>query len=189
MNPIVKQNGMKFGGIIAIISIVYYLLAYVMDESLFVTPYQWLLRIGYLVLLIIGVTQARKAMGGYISFRDAFSTYMIGALINILATFVVTSLLYYVVDPELPERIKDLSIQQAVDMAESFGAPPEQIDQIIEKSEEQAAERMGFTSQLMGVAFSIVGNAILALIIAAFFKKVPPAVIVESEPADSGEEQ
>ena len=167
MNPIVKQNGMKFGGIIAIISIVYYLLAYVMDESLFVTPYQWLLRIGYLVLLIIGVTQARKAMGGYISFRDAFSTYMIGALINILATFVIISLLYYVVDPELPERI----------------------DQFIEKSEEQAAERRGFTSQLMVVAFFIVGNAFLALIIAAFFKKDPPAVIVESEPADSGEEQ
>lgn len=176
MNPIVKSTAIKFGGILASISILYTLTAYLVDESLFVNMWMGLLLILLIVILpIVATIQARKKMDGFISFKDAFSTYVITWSISAVASALMNILLFHIIDPELASRVVDASIESTIRVMEQFGAPEEAIQQSMDRmNHDEMMETYTIGKQIQGMLIFIVVGSVIGLIVAAITKKNPP---------------
>ncbi|MFN9518642.1 MAG: DUF4199 domain-containing protein, partial [Bacteroidota bacterium] len=77
-----------------------------------------------------------------------------------------------VIDPTLPEFIKNSTIEKTVAMMEKFGADQEAVDKTLEELNNQdfnfSGSRLG-QSYLLGLLF----GAFISLIVAAIFRKQP----------------
>tara|TARA_B100000678_G_C18053277_1_gene439564 strand:+ start:108 stop:653 length:546 start_codon:yes stop_codon:yes gene_type:complete len=174
MDTTVKSTALRFGYIIGGIGVAYTLIAYLIDLTLLTT---WWTGILFLILLIVllcvAVGQVKSKMGGYISFKDAFSTFFVAGLVASLISTTVTVLLFNVVDPEAAERLNELTIESTVRTMEKFGAPEEVIDKQVE--ELQGKNQFSLTSQLWTFLGGLLFYAILGAVVAAIMKKNKPA--------------
>jgi hypothetical protein len=173
MNEIVKKNAIKYGIIAGLVPILYTLIAYLVNIELFVNFFAgigiWVLMI---VILIIAVSATKKEMGGYVSFKDAFSTFILSYSFGALLSTIFSILIFVVVDPEVSAEITELTIEKSVEMMERFGTPEDQIDAQVEAMESQNSfDTIGI---LKSFALGIVIYAILGLIVAAIMKKNRP---------------
>src|SRR5215204_5405049 len=105
------SNAIKHGVILGVISIVLTLVYYVVDYTLLATIkialLSLLIFLGYGIYAGIGY---RKEIGGFISFKNAF---LHGFIVFALSAFISTIfniLLYTVVDPELGQKLTDVSV-------------------------------------------------------------------------------
>ena len=172
-NVNLKSHVIKYGLILGAIGIIITFLIYIVDITLMT---QWWL--GLLMLAInIGIIvyagiDLRKNNGGYLSFKNAFlSTFLIFLVAGIIGTL-VNLLMFYVIDPELPGRLTDATVETTASMMQKFGASQEQIDLEIEKVKQR--EPYSAKSTLMGFGIGIIIYAILALIIGAIIKRKRP---------------
>jgi hypothetical protein len=172
MNEIIKKNGITFGIITGVISILITGFIYLVDIKLFTA--WWLGLVSIAIYLGIGIyllIKTRKELGGIFSFKDAFTTYFISAVIGIAISVIFNILLFNVIDPSLKDTVQELSIESAVSMMKKFGTPTSEIKKAVEgMSETNQFETM---SLLKGSAFSIIFSSIFGLILAAIFKSKP----------------
>jgi hypothetical protein len=169
--PSLINHVIKWGIIIGIVGIIISLLTYVVSESLLVKWWYGLLILAVNVALIIyaGI-EYRKLLGGYISYMDAFLCTLLVMLFAGILGQVFNIILYSFIDPDLPNRLVQSSIEQTEQMMTRFGAPQESIDQTIEKLKTDLPARFTITGQLKafvtwGLGITVVISAILALII------------------------
>ena len=173
MNPLVRKIGMKYGLMLAAISSGYYLVAYLFDENLFANMWMGLIiMVVAFSLLIMSVVTLKKEQGGYVKFKDAASVFTFSWIINVAVSIVITILLFHVIDPELGDRVKEMTIESTVSMLEKFGTPQEAMDEAIAKIKETDQFAIGeiFQGNLISIVFAL----IMGLIVAAFFKKEKP---------------
>ena len=173
MNEIIKKNGIKFGVIAGIIGVLITAGIYIIDLKLFTA--WWLGIISFLIYLILGIVlmiQTKKAFQNNFSFKDAFTTYFIYAIVGIAISVVFNIILFNVIDPGAKETVKELSIEAAVDMMKKFNTPTAAIKEAVEKMEE--TNQFDVLELIKGSAFSIIFSSILGLILAAIFKKDKP---------------
>jgi len=173
MNPIVKSNGIKYGVIFALVAIVYSFAVYVIDESFFTN--WWIsivLMLGGVALFVVASVKAKSEMGGFITFREAFSAFMIAAIVYILASTLANMLLFHVIDPELGGRIQEMIIELMYERFEKFGMGEEQIAEAIQKMEEQ--DSFSMKGQLKGIFTGILFFAVIGLISSLIIKKNKP---------------
>ena len=172
MNEIIKKNGIKFGVIAGIIGVLITAGIYIIDLKLFTA--WWLGIISILIYLVLGIVlmiQTKKALQNNFSFKDAFTTYLIYAIVGIAISVVFNIILFNVIDPGAKETVKELSIEAAVDMMKKFNTPTAAIKEAVEKMEEQ--DQFETFQQLKGSIFSIIFSAIFGVILAAIFKSKP----------------
>lgn len=173
MNEIIKKNSSKFGLITGGLGIAYYLLAYLVDETLFVNMGIGILFwLGNIVLFIVAVAQSRKQLGGYITFKEAFSGFMLTAIIYALLITLFSMVLFNVVDPELAATLKEATIEKSVELLEAMGQSNSEIEKSVAAMEE--ADNYSVSSQGKSFIFIILGYSILGLIVAAIMKKNKP---------------
>jgi hypothetical protein len=164
----VKQLGMKWGVILALISFAYFMilnLAGLAQEQ----TYGY---VGYIFTIVIFVLahKAYKEEGdGFMSLGEGFK---IGAVITIISS-IISSILTYVylkfVDGSMLELIKDKAISDMEDQ----GMSEEQIDQSLGIME------IFMTAEgilIMGIIMSIIFGSILALVVSAFTKNADPSL-------------
>lgn len=174
--PGMRENAIKHGLILGAISVVLTLLFYAIDYTLLAT-----IKVGLLSLLIFlgygiyaGIAY-RKEIGGFLSFKHAF---LHGFLVFAISAFISTLfsiLLYTVIDPELPGKLTEVSIQNAQEMMTSFGMPEgEQMDEALEKARTDAQDRYTLGGLAMGYVWALIFCAVFALISGAIVKKKPP---------------
>jgi hypothetical protein len=172
MNEIIKKNAVSFGIITGILSILITTFIYLVDLKLFTA---WWLGLGSIALYIaIGVyllIKTKKELNGQFSFKDAFTTYFISAIIGIGISVVFNILLFNVIDPTLKDTVQELSIESAVNMMKKFGTPTSEIKKAVEGMSE--SNQFETLNQLKGSAFSIIFSAIFGLLLAAIFKSKP----------------
>lgn len=123
-----------------------------------------------MALFFITGTQQRKAMGGYIELKEAFSAIFIAIIISLTISFIYNIIYVKFIDPDVIDRISNTSVS----FAEKMGAPQEKLDQIAEQVEKQKAESQGIGKQLLGLLSSVVLYSIFGFIIAAIVKKNKP---------------
>ena len=172
MNEIIKKNGITFGIISGVISLLMTSMIYMIDIKLFTA--WWVGIVGIVIYLAIGIyllSKTRKELNGIFSFKDAFTTYFIYAIIGIAISVLFNILLFNVIDPSLKDSVKELSIEAAVNMMKKFGTPTSAIKEAVEKMTE--SDQFGIVEQLKGSIFSIIFSAIFGLILAAIFKSKP----------------
>lgn len=170
MNEIIKKNGINFGIITGVISVLITSSIYIVDLSLMT---KWWLGLTILaVYIVIGcvlLAKTKKDLGGFMSFKEGFTTYFISALIGIAISVIFNILLFNVIDPEAAVTLKEMTLKSTADMMKNFGAPTSEIKKAIEKMEDY--DQFSTLEQLKGSIWSIVGASIFGLILAAIFKK------------------
>lgn len=137
----------------------------------------WLGIILFLVILIFGIVSTAKSkslLGGFISFKQAFSSYFITIAIGFIISTAVSVLLFNVIDPEAAEILKENVIEASRQMMENFGAPQSEIDKAIAEMADQNQFAIG--NQLKSVAFQLIFYAVIGLIVALSMKKKDPNV-------------
>lgn len=178
MNPTIKSTASRYGLIIAAIGIAYSLTGYLVNLKLLVNTWggiaMWLVN---LILLIVAVSMVKRASGGFISFKDAFSTFILTYIIASLITSLFTMLLFAVIDPGAADKLHDLIIESTVSMMEKFGAPEAKIDEQVKAM--QDTNQFAIGNQVKGFFMGIVFYAVLGLITAAAMKKNRPQFIEE----------
>jgi len=170
-----NEEWLKGGLILAGVSILLTMLTYVIDVSLMV---EWwfgivsiLISMGLLIYLGINY---RNDIGGILSYGDAFKFSFLVFFVSYVVGIIFQIALYTVIDPELPETMKQLTVEKTVEMMEGFGMSDEALDAAIigvEDGIDEATTPMGMIkSSPWGILFLLLFSAIAAI----FIKRNPP---------------
>lgn len=169
MNEIIKKNGINFGVITGVISILITTLVYVTNLELFTSTWVGLMSIAlYIGIGIYLLSKTKKELGGQFSFKEAFTTYFISALIGILISVVFNIILFNFIDPSAKETIKELTMKYMAETMKKFGAPSSSVSDAIKELEKQ--DQFSIGNLLKGSVFNILFSAIFGLILSAIFK-------------------
>lgn len=174
-SPTLVSHAVKNGAILAGISIVFILVCYAVDYTLLVQLklllLSLLISVGYAIYAGINY---RKEIGGFLSFGKAFQhgfvLFAVSGIIYTLFTFV----LYYAIDPELPEKLKEAQLVNTEEMMRNFGMPEDKLDEALEKAREDMKSQYSPVKMIIGYLISLIIYAILALISGAIVKKKQP---------------
>jgi hypothetical protein len=169
MNEIIKKNGIMFGTVIGLISVLTTTLIYSIDLKLFTSWWIGVLNILiYISISIYLLVKTKKDLNGIFPFKSAFTTYFISVVIGILISTVFNIILFNYIDPAAKDTIKELTIKFAVEMMEKFNSPTEVVNQAIKDM--QANDQFAVGPLLKGAVFSILFSSVFGLLLAAIFK-------------------
>tara|TARA_R110000868_G_scaffold35710_2_gene127634 strand:+ start:491 stop:1024 length:534 start_codon:yes stop_codon:yes gene_type:complete len=162
--------GLYLGAILSLLTVV----AYAINLDLFTQIWFGIsILILIIVLGIISISKSKKLFEGYISFKNAFTSYFITVLIGIVISALVSIVVFNFIDPEaanvLQEKIIDLQMQRL----ENFNVPTEAIAQAMEKMEEQG-NMYSIANVLQSIIWQLAGFSVVGLIVAAIMKKNKP---------------
>ena len=169
INEIIKRNGITFGVLIGIVSSLITATIYAIDLNLFSS---WWIGITsiivYLILGIVLLSKTKKEVKTVFTFKDAFTTYFIAAVIGILISTLFNVLLFNVIDPSAKDKLLEITMKITANMMQKFGTPASVINEAIAKLKE--TNPYSTIELLKGSIFSIIFSSIFGLILAAFFK-------------------
>jgi signal transduction histidine kinase len=168
----IKKNGITFGIITGLTSVLITTLIYSIDLNLFTSPWIGFTNLAlYLIIAVILLVKTKKEFKDIFTFKDAFTTYFISALIGIIISVVFNIVLFNFVDPSAKETIKELTIKYMISAMEKFNAPAATINGAIKDLREN--DQFSIIGLLKGSLSNIVFCTIFGLILAAFFKSKP----------------
>jgi len=173
--PSLLQHAIRWGLIMAGISIALTILIYVIDYAIMVQ----LKFLGLSLLIYLGMTiyagiNYRTSIGGFMPYGKAFQHGFVVLALSALVGTIFSFILYNLIDTELPQKLVDASVENARAMMEKFGAPEDTIEPALEKARVDAADRFTVLGQAKGYIFALVFCAIMSLISSIFVKKNQP---------------
>ncbi len=169
------KAGIRSGLILGAISIIILLLLYLVNASLMANMWVGFGLIGLsLVLVIVFGLNYRKQIGGFIKFKNAFIFSMVLLVISGLVSQTFNYVLFNFIDPELVEVVTDAAIENTESIMERFGAAQDDIDEALERTEEQMATQYTIGGVAKGYFYSLFFYLIIALIAGAIVKKSSP---------------
>jgi len=170
MNAVIKKNGISFGVIIGIISILVATLTYVF--RLYTSWWVGLLSFAIsIVLYCVLLSKTKKELGGVYSFKEAFTTFFIAAVIAVVLATLYNVVLYNFVDPGAKDIVKEETIKSTVKIMESMGTPSSAINEAVDNM--QKDDPFSISKQLLGAAIALAVSCVLGLILALIFKSRP----------------
>jgi Mn2+/Fe2+ NRAMP family transporter len=177
--PTLMSHAIRWGGITAAVSVILTMLLYAIDYTLMVQlKILFIFLAIYIGIVIYAGIDYRKSIGGFLSYGKAFQHgYLIYIISGLIAT-VFSMLLYFVIDPELPQKLTDASIENTREMMIGFGAPEDTIDNALEEAKEATAKQFTVTGIALGYLRILVVSAIMALISAIFVRRNQPVEIM-----------
>jgi len=173
---IARDNALKFGLYLGIISVCISLIFYLIDPLLVVK----VSALGYVIILISILAsvyftlEIRKAIGGFWNFKFAFSSIFIMFLVSILISQVYQVVLVKVIDKDYSQKIIDASLEKARRDMAAKGITGETLDKQMEMVKGFIPDMASTKTLLLGFLFSVVFATIGSLIYAAIFKKDKP---------------
>ncbi len=173
MNEIIKKNGIKYGTISGLFSVFYIISLYIVDYKLFINI--WLGVIVMLAFLAIGIFQLlelRKNLGGFMSFKEAFTGYFIAALLGILISTSFSIVLFNFIDTATRDLIHEALITFQVENFQKWNVPAAEIKKAVDDMKE--TPQFSTVGLLYGILKSLLGSIVFGLILAAIFKKNKP---------------
>jgi len=168
MNEIIKKNGVTFGIILGLFSVLFTTAIYVVDLKLFTS--WWIGLVSLAISITIGfvlVSKTKKQMGT-MTFKEGFTVYFFAALIGSFISKIYEYILFNLIDPQAKETIKEITMKYTAEMMEKFGTPAAAINETMTKMAETDNYSLG--NVLFGFAIVLVFQAIFGLILAAIFK-------------------
>jgi uncharacterized integral membrane protein len=176
--PTLLQHAFRWALITAGVSITYTMLLYIIDYTLMVQLKMLFIALAvYFGITIYAGVDYRKSIGGFLPYGKAFQHGFIILAVSGLFASLFNLLLYFVIDPELPQKLVDASLENTRAMMESFGAPEESMDEAMEKARESSAKQFTVAGMAMGYIWIAVFSAIMALISSLFVRRNQPEVM------------
>ncbi|WMI69935.1 DUF4199 domain-containing protein [Mangrovimonas sp. YM274] len=173
MEKSIKSSALNYGLYLGATLVLVTVLSYAINLEL-LTKW-WLGIILFLVILVFGIVSTARSKGllkGFISFKEAFSSYFITIAVGFIISTLVSIVLFNVIDPEASEILKENVMESSRQMMENFGAPQSEIDKAMVQMEGENQFAMG--NQLKSVAFQLVFYSIIGLIVALAMKRNDP---------------
>lgn len=172
MNENIKKNGIKYGIISGVVSILYTLSLYLIDYKLFINV--WLGFALLFVFIIIGCVQLielRKELGGLMTLKEGFTGYFVAGLIALCISTLFSLLLFNVIDTDVRDLANEELITFQVKNLENYNVPTSKIKEtVINMKETPQFSTNGILKSSIG---SLIGSIIFGLILAAIFKRKP----------------
>lgn len=167
---IAKDYGLYLGALLSLLTVV----GYAVSLDLFTKVWFGIsLLIVIIAFGVISTSKSKKSLGGYISFKDAFTSYFITILIGLVISALVSFIIFNVVDAEAANTLQQKIIETQVERLESFNVPNEVISQTVEKIEAKG-NLYSIGNVLQSIVWQLAGFSIVGLIVAAIMKKRNP---------------
>jgi hypothetical protein len=177
-NTTIFNHAIRWGGILGAVSILITMTLYAVDYSLMVQlKTLFISLLIYLGLVIYAGINYRNSIGGFLSFGKAFQHGFLVLAISALISTIFNILLYTAIDPELPQKLTDASIENTRQMMENFGAPEDQVDEALEQARERSNDQFSVGGLALGYVWILVFSAIMALISGLIVKKNEPEAV------------
>jgi hypothetical protein len=176
-NDVVFKHAAKFGVILGAISGISMMLVYAVDYSLMVSLwfglFMFALAIGFVIYA--GINFRREA-GGYLPYGKAFIHGYLTFLTSALIGTIFSLLLYTVIDPELPEKLADVAVENMEAMMLKFGAQQSDIDKALDQARLDMPAKFSAVGIIKQFGWGLIIYAVLSAITALFVKKNQPEV-------------
>jgi hypothetical protein len=170
MEPTTKStainNGLYLGAILSLVSVI----IYAVNLDLFTE--WWLGIILFVVVVVYGVISAVKSrtiLNGFISFKQAFTSYFITVAIGTLIATVVGIAIFTYIDPEAATYLNEQILLVTKQTMERFGMPQEAMEAALEEAATKDNFSLGMQSQAF--VFRLAFYAVVGLIVALIVKK------------------
>jgi hypothetical protein len=169
INEIIKKNGITYGVITGVALSLITAFMYAVDIELFIAWWTTLLSLSvFIIVPTILLSTTKKELNGVFTFKEAFTTYFISAVIGVLISVLFKIVLFNFIDPSIKDTLLDLTIKYLMSTSEKFGVPASSLNETIKQLRE--TDPYSIVEQLKGSVFVIFFCAILGLIMAAIFK-------------------
>jgi len=169
------RNGLLIGGISAVLTIIYYIINPLLQYTNLVIPIlSFIIVIAFLVVLAI---DARKKLGGFWTYGQAFISLIITSFFIILIGVIVNFIIVKFVDPTLPTKINDAVQEVTSQRLEKMGMDQAQIDNASKQftdGEFIAKMQPTILNEIKALGIGLLIYAVIDLIIAACVKKKQP---------------
>lgn len=163
------QYGLILGGILSLITV----LMYALNTELFT---KWWMGILTLVIVIaVGVVATAKAksiLGGYMTFKEAFTAYFITIAVGLAISTVVGILIFTVVDPDLASFLNERTIEMSREFMERFGTPEAEMEKALADLAE--VDNFSVVNQIKSYGIGVLFQAVIGLLIALIMKQKDP---------------
>lgn len=174
MNEIIKKNGINYGVIAGVVTILANIAVYLIDVKLMAEflIYQLPLILFYIIFAIVLLSKTKKQLNGVYSFKDAFTTYFIYSVVGMVLSLAFSYIFYNFVDTEAANLVKEASIEKVLSAFEKYNIP-------VDANTEAALEKMqntnifSLTELLKSSAGSLIFSIIIGLILALIFRSKP----------------
>lgn len=127
-----------------------------------------------IVLYVVAGIRQRKAMGGYITLKQAFQAIFIVILISSIITTIWGVVYAKYIDPEIGVKMKESTLA----FMQRMKVPEAKMDETAKSMDKQLADGLKPGKLLYAFAQGVVIHSIIGLIIAAIIKRNPPRDIV-----------
>ncbi|GIZ09439.1 DUF4199 domain-containing protein [Flavobacterium sp. UMI-01] len=172
VQEIIKRNGIKYGIITGTTLSLITAIIYAVNLELFIAWWTTLLSFSiFIIIPSILLIDTKKALQGTLSFKEAFTTYFICALIGLLISVAFKAILFNIIDPSIKVSLLELTINYIKSTSGKFGVPETSLNEMI--SNLKKTDPFSITEQLKGAVVNLFFCGILGLIMAAFFKSKP----------------
>lgn len=171
-----RKNAATYGLFLGLFIIVTTTLVYALDISLFTASWYGLLSMTVIVVFgAYAAIQAKKNQGGFLTFKETFTSFLVAVLVGLSISTLFSVLLFNVIDPEAKQIITDNVIKMTTEMMGKFGTKPADINAIIK--EMQKTDSFGVVGQLKGFVFNIIIYSVIGLITALIIRRERPQSI------------
>ena len=170
MEQTTKSAAINYGVYLGAITSLITIIIYGVDIDLFTAP--WLGIVLFIVVVAFGAVSAlnsRKILGGFISFKQAFSSYFITIAVGTLMSSIVLIVIFTYIDPEAAIYLNEQVLIFTKETMERIGLPQEAIIAAIEEASKKDNFSLG--AQTQAFVFRLVFYAVIGLIVGLIVKK------------------
>jgi hypothetical protein len=173
--PTLFKHGLRWAIINAVVGILIVIVLYVIDYTLMIQLKVLLVSLLiYMGIAIYAGIDYRNSVGGYLSYGKAWQHAMVIFAVSALITTLFNLVFYTVIDPELPGKLTEASLENTREMMVGFGAPEDQIDKELDKARERTENQFKPAGMAMGYGIILIFSAIMASITSLFVRRNEP---------------
>jgi hypothetical protein len=175
-NVTVKESAIQYGLILGGILSISTVLMYALNQELFLSAWVGITTI--IICIGTGIVSTGKAkdiLGGFMTFKQAFTAYFITQAIGLLISTAIGILIFSIIDTELAAYLQEESIEMTRGFMERFGTPTEIIEETLSEMRQQNSFSM--VNQMKNYMGGLVVQAVIGLLIGLIFKKTDPNAI------------
>lgn len=168
-----RKNAINYGMYLGLILIAFNTIIYAVDINLFTNMWVGILSMIIMVSVAVFTTvKYKNKLGGFLSFKEAFSSFIITVIVGSLISVLYTIVLFNFIDPEAGRILGENLIKYTTGLMEKFGAKPADINEAVK--EMAKTDSYGIYGQLKGYISSIVIYSIIGLVTALIIKRDRP---------------
>lgn len=173
MENSIKSSAINLGLYLGVILAASTVLAYALNLELLTNMFYGIV----LFIIAVGMStfstyKSKKMLGGFISFKNAFSSFFITIAIGLLINLVVGYIIFNVIDPEAAVTLQEKALEMQLEMLKNFGMTGEALDAAVDAAEKQGSI-YSIPNLLKGLAGYLVFYSIIGLITSLIMKRNP----------------